>query len=41
MVCFSEYGTIKLIDHLSEDHDIAVQCWRANFEDTLEVLSVI
>jgi hypothetical protein len=37
MVCLSHSGTLKMIDKLSEDHDVDVQFWSHELLNNLKV----
>lgn len=41
MVCFSLCGTTKLIDKLSEDHDVDVLFWSDNFKEAIKVYTYL
>ena len=41
MICLSHSGTLKLIDRLSEDHDIKVKFWSDELLENLKVYSII
>ncbi len=36
MLCFSPSGTVKLMDTLSEDHDIEVMIWSDELKEGLQ-----
>ena len=38
MVCLSLHGTTKLINRLSDDHDVDVLFWSDHFSDAVKVI---
>lgn len=41
MVCLSLHGTTKLINRLSDDHDIDVLFWGDHFSEAVKVVALV